>query len=697
MKKIITTMTAFIIAMGLLAGCTNVTQEQNTSQEENTSQEGVLSKPEERTTGKTAYDQLVEKALTLEDEYGVMSVGAKAFNAKEGILDLTFPEEITAHDQGIFFSDIYDYDGDEIPELLIFRRQEGTVELEYSSGNVDELDRSEYIFEMYEYSETGDCLLSSQFLVGVTDHFNAFISSTSMSVFRNEMGEKTDIFLETTISGQDHPEDISLLRFRYENDEFCDYDAIRYGALFVGENCVLYMEPKTTEAFGILSKSGSVNEKYWDIKKSADTYDDSFKETLRNGLDEFGLTLNTTRHDMERAFFKEHSVDEDPDAAEALFEHSALDCYGTENGTLTPLAFTYLYRGYGYRVEGFTYLKLGRFIYTDDPQGTERPIFDTIDDTGTEDSVERDEVTLPEDLPEDFVFSSGGGAWGTHLYLKNDGSFTGFFYDSNPEPDVSEYCYFKGSFSEIYKKNKYSYSMKLEDISIDQEHEPVEREGSVWVLSDSIYGFEDDGSEYILYTPEAPVAELDKKFMSWASSIDLSKITDTLNYYGIYDASGSGHYGFFENNDEVRENDEDISQITDISQVVEMNLSATDAAHTLGLDYEYIDDGVHYFYKDSTCDEQQGMLWCYDSQKEQINNWKYTPGDTRTAIYGTVIGMDKDDFVFKMNEQGFSATDYFGDEEGHLYYSTDIDQLVIAGDIENDVVTYIAIFSAVDY
>ena len=59
--------------------------------------------------------------------------------------------------------------------------------------------------------------------------------------------------------------------------------------------------------------------------------------------------------------------------------------------------------------------------------------------------------------------------------------------------------------------------------------------------------------------------------------------------------------------------------------------------------------------------------------------------------------MDKDDFVFKMNEQGFSATDYFGDEEGHLYYSTDIDQLVIAGDIENDVVTYIAIFSAVDY
>ena len=239
--------------------------------------------------------------------------------------------------------------------------------------------------------------------------------------------------------------------------------------------------------------------------------------------------------------------------------------------------------------------------------------------------------------------------------------------------------------------------MKLEDISIDQEHEPVEREGSVWVLSDSIYGFEDDGSEYILYTPEAPVAELDKKFMSWASSIDLSKITDTLNYYGIYDASGSGHYGFFEYKGEGREDDEDTSQITDISQVVEMNLSATDAAHTLGLDYEYIDDGVHHFYKNSSCDDQQGELWCYDFQKEQANNWKYSPGDTRIAIYGAVSGMSKEDFISKMNEQGFSATDYFGDEEDHFYYSTGIEQLVISGDFENDIVADVGIFSAVDY
>ena len=683
MKKIIATMLAFVIAIGMMTGC------------ESASQEGISS-TEEPMTEKTPGEQLEAEALKLEEEYGVMSVGVKEFYAKEGIFDLTIPEEVTAHDQGILFSDIYDYDGDGVPELLIFRRQTGTVECDSSTEYAYELERSEYLLEMYEYSETDNCSLSSQFLVGVDDIYNIFISHTSMSVFRKETGGKTDIFLETTKSGQDHPEDICLLRVRYENDEFCDHDAIRYGELYFGENCVLYMKPKTIDAFGILSNPGSADD-YWDIKKRADIYDESFKNTLKNGLEEFGLTLNTTRREAEMEFYKEHNVDENPDAAEELYEYSALDCYGTEDGTLTPLASTYLHTKYGNHKDGFSYLKLGRFIYTDDPQGTERPSLDTIDHTDIEDSEEQNEVSLPDDLPEAFVFSSGGGGWGTNLYLKTDGSFTGLYSDPNPEPDESKYCYFKGSFSEIKKINDYSYSMKLDSVAIDNEHEPVTWEGHKWVLSDSIYGFDDEGSEYILYTPEAPVAELDKEFMSWTSSIDKTKITDKLNYYGIYDASGSGHYGFFEYKGEGREDDEDTSQITDISQVVEMELPAADAAHALGLDYEYIDDGVHHFYKNSSCDDQQGELWCYDFQKEQANNWKYSPGDTRIAIYGAVIGMSKEDFISKMNEQGFSATDYFGDEEDHFYYSTGIDQLVISGDFENDIVADVGIFSAVDY
>ena len=54
-------------------------------------------------------------------------------------------------------------------------------------------------------------------------------------------------------------------------------------------------------------------------------------------------------------------------------ECSALDFYGPESGELTPLAFTCMFRGSGVNKEGLTSLKLSRSIYTEDPEGTERP------------------------------------------------------------------------------------------------------------------------------------------------------------------------------------------------------------------------------------------------------------------------------------------------------------------------------------
>ena len=139
-------------------------------------------------------------------------------------------------------------------------------------------------------------------------------------------------------------------------------------------------------------------------------------------------------------------------------------------------------------------------------------------------------------------------------------------------------------------------------------------------------------------------------------------------------------------------------RIIDIKQVVEMNLVAADAAHILGLDHEFIDDGTHYFYKDSICDKNEGMLWCYGFQYDQNNNWKYTPGETEITIYGVRKGMDKETLISIMKDQNFSATDYFGGEdEGHFYFDINKDQLVIGGRLENDVVTGVSIFSGKDY
>ena len=318
---------------------------------------GICCTAETRDSG-SAREQLEKKAQELGEQYGYMSLGTEHFYAGNNMMDIVFPEEIAEHEEGILFSDLYDYDNDGTPELLVFRRQKGYVNFEHQGGFVSGLERSEYLFEMYEYFEEGYCRVSSRFVVGAVDLFNLFTSHTSMTVFRRELDGRTELFMETTMSGQDHPEDFCLVRIRYENGKFCDFSGIRYGALFFGGNNVRCMESKSIEAFETLSYSGSADERLWELKASADSYDESVRNALKESLEKYGLTLITVRNDV--------------DAKEAE-EYSALECYGTENGSLTPLAFTYLHRAPAENKEGYTSLKLSRSINTADPDGADRP------------------------------------------------------------------------------------------------------------------------------------------------------------------------------------------------------------------------------------------------------------------------------------------------------------------------------------
>lgn len=180
---------------------------------------------------------------------------------------------------------------------------------------------------------------------------------------------------------------------------------------------------------------------------------------------------------------------------------------------------------------------------------------------------------------------------------------------------------------------------------------------------------------------------------------EVLNIARTLDCSGLCEKLRSEHISIsnYVESLEIKKDDTSV-QMTDISQVVEMNLAAADAAHMLNLDYRIVRDGEHYFYKDNSCDEKQGMLCCNDRQKAQINNWDFFPGETEIAIYGVVKGMDKEELDSLMVEHDFSPTDYFGGEDaGHFYYSTDKDQLVIGARIENNIVKQVSIFSAVDY
>lgn len=148
---------------------------------------------------------------------------------------------------------------------------------------------------------------------------------------------------------------------------------------------------------------------------------------------------------------------------------------------------------------------------------------------------------LPEaDYPMEFLFSSGAGAWRTELTLSADGSFYGHFSDSNmgelgkDHPKGTVYVStFTGRFSAAEKLDIHSYPLTLEELT------SARPEGEEWVedgvryVSSTPYGLE-GGTEFVLYTPTAPVFGLDEDLLSWWPGRFEDTPPKTLNCYALW-------------------------------------------------------------------------------------------------------------------------------------------------------------------
>lgn len=185
------------------------------------------------------------------------------------------------------------------------------------------------------------------------------------------------------------------------------------------------------------------------------------------------------------------------------------------------------------------------------------------------------------------MFCSGAGAWDTLLTLHPDGSFEGDYHDADMGDTGEGYqsteyvCRFHGRFGGINQVTNASWSLTLEELTLDTGH-PI---GKEWIetvsttdgsynqryISSVPYGFDtadseplEPGAQFMLYTPEAkgcrPTDELYGMYMNnpdtdsimyqfcgWMPST--KKIgawgPDTrLGYYGLCSME-TGH-GFFD-------------------------------------------------------------------------------------------------------------------------------------------------------
>ena len=127
-----------------------------------------------------------------------------------------------------------------------------------------------------------------------------------------------------------------------------------------------------------------------------------------------------------------------------------------------------------------------------------------------------------------FIFSSGAGAWGTQLTIEPDGSFSGYFRDSDaagPTPElespppngICRHCEVSGRLRGVYAgENEYTLAVT----GLTYTHEP-----GTWEVKDGVlyryttpYGLEDTVT-LLLYAPGRSAADLPEELLMWPQMI----------------------------------------------------------------------------------------------------------------------------------------------------------------------------------
>lgn len=152
-----------------------------------------------------------------------------------------------------------------------------------------------------------------------------------------------------------------------------------------------------------------------------------------------------------------------------------------------------------------------------------------------------------------FEFLSGAGGWATYLTIEEDGSFFGEFFDGElgiageDYPNGTMYqCHFQGRFTQPIKVNEYTYSMKIAEISYENEPGTEEIINGMRYCYTTPYGL--DGAEDILiYTPKAPLSELSEEYRSWVRYLDHSETGATeLSFWGLYNVKEECGFGSYD-------------------------------------------------------------------------------------------------------------------------------------------------------
>jgi hypothetical protein len=140
-----------------------------------------------------------------------------------------------------------------------------------------------------------------------------------------------------------------------------------------------------------------------------------------------------------------------------------------------------------------------------------------------------------------FLFLSGAGGWSTELVIAPDGSFTGYFHDSDlgdtgegyPEGTLYE-SRFTGAFEFVEQVDLSTWSLRLASLETAEAEGSLRFEDGRRIITGEAYGIA-GGEGFLLFAPGKLSDELPENFIEWVRpALGLEEMPGTLPFWGLY-------------------------------------------------------------------------------------------------------------------------------------------------------------------
>ena len=159
-------------------------------------------------------------------------------------------------------------------------------------------------------------------------------------------------------------------------------------------------------------------------------------------------------------------------------------------------------------------------------------------------------ITFAELAKRSYSFSRGAGGWGDDFEIEEDGSFHGYFHDSEMGETGDDYpngcfyyCEYEGHFADIQKVDDYTYKMTMTDITKKNDKGEYIEDDIKYIPADP-YAL-DGAQEIEIYLPGKPVDQISEEIQMWIGLQFMETKPEKLESIALVNVNQS--YGIFSN------------------------------------------------------------------------------------------------------------------------------------------------------